>query len=99
MTLIMFKRCYWSLGSVFLIVTQVQAQRCGIDAYTQYKISQDPKYAVRLTEAEHAIQEWLDANHIDTRSGGDTYTIPVVVHVIWKTATQNISDAPGHVAN
>ncbi|HAE13869.1 MAG TPA: hypothetical protein DCG24_06525 [Bacteroidetes bacterium] len=81
------------LGSVFLIVTQVQAQRCGIDAYTQYKISQDPKYAVRLTEAEHAIQEWLDANHIDTRSGGDTYTIPVVVHVIWKTATQNISDA------
>ncbi|HKR03029.1 MAG TPA: T9SS type A sorting domain-containing protein [Bacteroidia bacterium] len=44
-----------------------------------------------LEQAEILMQQWIAANP-NFRTSGLTDTIPVVVHVVWKTAAQNISD-------
>ncbi|MFN8277349.1 MAG: M43 family zinc metalloprotease [Chitinophagales bacterium] len=51
----------------------------------------DPGYAARMQEIETFTQNYL-ANH-PAENNRAVVTIPVVVHVVYNTATQNISDA------
>jgi hypothetical protein len=52
----------------------------------------DPKLAERLIISEQTIQKWIDENQGWQNLREDLDTIPVVVHVLWKTDIQNISD-------
>lgn len=80
-------------GVLFFASLEAQTQRCGTDLHTEYMVEKDPQYALRMANANAIVEQWLAENGTDWRSGGEeVYTIPVVVHVLWKTASQNISD-------
>ncbi len=70
----------------------LSAQRtCGTMEYLQHQIEADPSRAIRLQQAdEHAAQYALEHVNDDQRS---LVIIPVVVHVVWKTTAENVSDA------
>lgn len=81
---------------LLLISNLISAQinKCGTIEYTQYRLSTDPKYAASLMSAEEQLN-----NYINTKKSSRTKTssvsslkIPVVVHVLYKTGQQNISD-------
>jgi hypothetical protein len=55
-------------------------------------LRKDPSYRWRRREIEREVAEWLRAYGADgVRTG--IIRIPVVVHVVWHTAAENISDA------
>lgn len=74
-----------------LMATSAWSQRnCGTMDYLQMQLQQDPTLAQRMQAIETFTQNYV-ANH---PSGERTLiTIPVVVHVVYKTSAQNISDA------
>lgn len=69
--------------------TIVNAQRnCGSTAYLEYQKEIDPKRAQKMRAIENHAKQFA-AN----RSSTDLVTIPVVVHVVYNSGAQNISDA------
>lgn len=52
--------------------------------------SADPAARAASQEYETTLQNWIQQH---PNSASSTLTIPVVVHVVWQTAAQNISDA------
>jgi len=66
--------------------------RCGSSEYMKQKVAKDPGYAVRMQQIELQMQDWI-ATHPKIDEKAIAITIPVVVHVVWNTNEQNISDA------
>lgn len=68
-----------------------QSERtCGSMDHLHQQIAEDPAVETRMQQIERATSQWLsDPSH---RTGA-VITIPVVVHVVYNTASQNISDA------
>jgi hypothetical protein len=87
------KKIFLVLILVQFVITAFGQQyiRCGSSEYMKQKIAKDPSYAIRMQQIEKQMQDWI-ANHprFDEKY---TITIPVVVHVVWNTSDQNISDA------
>jgi Pregnancy-associated plasma protein-A/Secretion system C-terminal sorting domain/Fibronectin type III domain len=54
--------------------------------------AQDPQLEQRMSDIESRTQNFI-ANDGTPKAAGVLYTIPVVVHVLYNTSTQNISDA------
>jgi len=70
------------------------AQRnCGSMDHLQHLIEQDPKLAERRAEIEAQTARIIQEQIRDKGTQAVTYTIPVVVHVVYRTAAENISDA------
>lgn len=67
-----------------------QYQRCGTDAHQAALEAADPALRTGRLEQEARIQQ-LIAENPEYRVGS-VVTIPVVFHIIWNTAAQNISD-------
>ncbi len=68
---------------------------CGVLDNQAFLRQNDPKYDQKLFDAEQIIQQWI-ASHPQAANRSlvaPPDTIPLVVHVVWKTAVQNISDA------
>ncbi len=80
--------------SLLTIFTSVNAQqtyhRCTAMEYLQEQQQLDPDLAHRMELIEQHTQQYLQNNHSASRA---VVTIPVVVHVVYNTAAQNISDA------
>lgn len=73
-----------SFGNVF-------SQRiCGTDEAEQFVRSNDDKYDLRRQQIENFTNEFIAHGGGVDRS---LVTIPVVVHVVWNTTAENISDA------
>lgn len=89
------KRIFLFLLPAFLMIgAAVQAQspeHCGTMQHLAWKSQNDPNYMTRFESVEAAAQSWLDNNRGNV--GGTVITIPTVVHIVYKDATQNISDA------
>ncbi|HKR06612.1 MAG TPA: T9SS type A sorting domain-containing protein [Bacteroidia bacterium] len=82
-----------ALMFAFAISKAQTTQRCGTMEHHNWKMQNDPAYAQSFLQNEQVIQQWI-ANHPNYKiSSTAPDTIPVVVHVVWKTAIQNISDA------
>lgn len=65
-------------------------RNCGTMDHLNEQIAADPGMEQRMQQIEAATQSWIaDPSH---RTGA-VITIPVVVHVVYNTAAQNISDA------
>lgn len=78
------------LLAAFLTV-QLSAQRnCGSMEYLQQQISADPDRGEFLQAIDQHAHEWAAAHGDEERA---VVTIPVVFHVVYNTAAQNISDA------
>jgi hypothetical protein len=79
--------CYFSFG-------QKLYNKCSQTEHTKNLIKQRPGYAQQLHDAEYQIQRWILNNLAQRGSNRSTQdTICVVVHVVYNTSQQNISDA------
>lgn len=64
---------------------------CGTVEYMESLYSQDPAYRQKMIEMEKYVEKYTKEH--STKDGDLTViTIPVVVHVVWNTPIQNISD-------
>ncbi len=87
------RKFYIVFALLLLGSTSMFAQRrCGTMDYLQTQMEKDPSIAKNLEKQENQIQNWVRENGDRHRVAG-IITIPVVVHVVYRTATQNISDA------
>jgi len=71
-----------------------QTERCGTMDYHQYLLKVDPAYEKNRLEVEKFTQEFIKNYH----EGGEilrtgVVQIPVVVHVVYKNETENITNA------
>jgi hypothetical protein len=89
----MFRSSVYVFILFFLIKTgNLFAQtgpRCSTDEYIQLQIQKDPGYLERIQQALQSARDTYANEAAGTRS---TYVIPVVVHVVYNTPTENISD-------
>lgn len=70
-----------------------QVRNCGTMGHLHEAELNDPKLQSRMQEIEVRSQEWIrNYKNIGNKSAV-VVTIPVVVHVVYNTAAQNISDA------
>lgn len=63
--------------------------RCLTDEIRQRNLEANPEMAARVTEMNEQLQ-----HHINNYSGEnrEVITLPIVVHVVWRTQEENISD-------
>src|SRR4051812_35109709 len=66
--------------------------KCGTMEHMEYMMSQDPGLRQRMVQDEELLQQQMQHDAV-SRNSNAVYTIPVVVHVVYRTPTQNISDA------
>lgn len=69
-----------------------QTDRCGtMQVYAQQQ--QDPAIAARRAMSESAARAWLANHHNEVRANsGPVITVPVVVHIVYITPQENITD-------
>ena len=65
-------------------------ERCGTEAVTKYRAEIYPEYRIARGNVNNQTKKWITRN--PNYSAKTIITIPIVVHVVWKTNTQNISD-------
>ena len=65
--------------------------RCGTEAITSEMMANNPEYAISKAKVNAQTEKWIKDN--PNYSEKTIITIPVVVHVVWNTAAENISDA------
>ena len=70
---------------------QTPKEICGTTEHMDYLKSQRPNLETELQQAEILIQQWIAANP-DRGTATLTDTIPVVVHIVYNTSAENISD-------
>lgn len=88
------KKTYIALLGLMMSLSTIgfsqSGRTCGSMDHLQQQIAEDPSVETRMQQIEHATSQWLsDPSH---RTGA-VITIPVVVHVVYNTTAQNISDA------
>ncbi|MFL5807897.1 MAG: T9SS type A sorting domain-containing protein [Flavisolibacter sp.] len=86
------------LGICILFASTIVAQReCASSAYTEQQKSIDPTFSNRMNAIEDFIQNrslfTTGTARMNGTEGSAIIRIPVVVHVIYKSADQNITDA------
>lgn len=76
---------------IFIALTQANAQsRCSSNEYLQSQLQQDPTLQQRMQAIEQHTQQYATQPTAGQRA---VITIPVVVHVVYNTTAQNVSDA------
>ena len=66
--------------------------RCSSDEKIERLMSANPEYRLQRQAIEQATERFV-ADYDKTPRARAVITIPVVFHIVWKTAAQNISDA------
>ncbi|MFN8294667.1 MAG: M43 family zinc metalloprotease [Chitinophagales bacterium] len=68
--------------------------RCSTTEVFRKNAINHPEVVVRKQQLENDIQQWLNQNGLNRQNGIEAViTIPVVVHIVYKTTAENISDA------
>jgi hypothetical protein len=80
------------LLSASVSFAQQPVRKCATMERLERLISQDPSIAVKMQQQETALQN-SSSSHLRASSPQSTLVIPVVVHVVYKTTGENISDA------
>jgi len=65
--------------------------RCGTEAHTLELIEQYPDYAKAKAKVNTETENWIATHNVAKLP--EIISIPVVVHVVWNTTAENISDA------
>lgn len=71
----------------------ITKRNCGANEVLQAQLAADPTLKGRMDQIEAFTRAYMQNATTEKRLVGDTIEIPVVVHVIYRTAAQNISDA------
>ncbi|MGH1437321.1 MAG: zinc metalloprotease, partial [Lewinella sp.] len=88
---------YFTLSGALLLLaltftTSLSAQRnCGAMEHLEMEMENDSKRAIKLQRIEEQTRNFIQ--NTDARAVNGVITIPVVVHVVYNTSTENISDA------
>lgn len=88
-----------ALAMLMLSAASVQAQqhgahaRCGTMEYLEEQFRQHPELREEMAARRRWLAEYAAAHPQAARSGDTLYTIPVVVHIVWNTPDQNLSDS------
>lgn len=72
---------------------QVAPRKCGTMEHLEMQKALDPSLGPRMELFEQQLQQWIENNQDEINSEKAVITIPVVVHIVYYTADQNISDA------
>lgn len=76
-------------SSIYLLLTA--QEKCGTKTYEQFLSTKYPEYKEGRKMVNNQTSKWINDNVNYTKN--TIITIPVVVHVIWNSNQQNISDA------
>jgi hypothetical protein len=69
-------------------------ETCATEQYTQYLKKTDPGFEQRRASYEKQVQNFLMQNPTGRKNDmRGVITIPTVVHIVWNTAAQNVSDS------
>ncbi len=66
--------------------------KCATTENLEKQKDADPGLESRMLLYEEQVQQWISENSNKLNKAGTTITIPVVVHIVYKTAAQNISN-------
>ncbi len=90
----MKKNYLLSLAFMLLITGSTYAQsirNCGTMQHLHDQEMNDPGLSTRMENIERETKQWIGQGNVN--KGTVVVTIPVVVHVVYNTSSQNISDA------
>lgn len=93
----MLKKILQSAAFILLLmafnanVIYAQYQRCASNEVYERMLKEDPQFAANRVQIERETRQWIQDNA--NNKIGAVVTIPVVFHVVYNTAAQNISDA------
>lgn len=77
--------------SLFLTISSFSQRTCGAMEVLAQQLEQDPKRQDKMNRIERATQAFLKKNAAQRFNG--VATIPVVVHVVYNSSAENISEA------
>ncbi|MEI6766553.1 MAG: T9SS type A sorting domain-containing protein [Bacteroidota bacterium] len=88
------KKLLWIVIFFMGVMSFAQAQRkCGTMEHLQMQIQQDPSLESQMQAYEAQIEQWINDHQNEINASKAVITIPVVVHVVYSTTAQNITDA------
>lgn len=67
-------------------------RECATNEAVQLAVANDPSVGQRMEQVESFVRRAIANNEV-SKAAGSTIVIPVVVHVLYRTAAENISDA------
>jgi hypothetical protein len=71
-----------------------QLNKCATDRVLKEYLQEDPQLSQRMREQESLVREWISAHRNDISAKRNTVVkIPVVFHIVYKNAAQNIPDS------
>lgn len=70
--------------------------RCATMEYLKLRLKENPELENNIKIIEKHTQKWIRDNAFLTSKNKEIITIPVVVHIVYNTSAQNISDAQVH---
>ena len=73
------------------ILSAFGQEKCGTVIYTDYLMQKYPNYKKERDKVNLQTEKWIKSNQNYNQK--TIITIPVVVHVVWNTNAENISDA------
>jgi len=73
------------------LLGQHNAQRCGTMEHLAYQKHNDPALLARMNSLEKQTQKYIHNN--SNSNPKSVIVVPVVIHVLWSSSAQNISDA------
>jgi hypothetical protein len=85
-------RLLWLLFSMAIIISaQAQTEKCGSALQRNARIQANPALMEKVARLDHFTQNWIAQQNgkLQLRA---PITLPVVVHVLWREATENISN-------
>jgi hypothetical protein len=90
----MIKNSLFFIVLIFVSFSNLIAQKnkCGSVKIRKQRIMEDPSLLLQIQNSEIETQKWI-LNHPKKNKSGQIITIPVVVHVVYNTNAENISDA------
>jgi len=93
----MFKKIYWFLSTILLFVGSYnslsQDRKCATMQVLQKQIEQNPALKQRMSSIETFTDQCLKRGSFKNARLDGPITIPVVVHILYQTEEQNISEA------
>jgi len=84
------KKIFTLIIAIISLISTAQ-ERCGTEENTKNMMNNNTIYAIARDKVNSQTEKWIKdhPNHNEKT----IITIPVIVHVLWETNTQNISDA------
>ena len=77
-------------ASVFTFA-QGPVEKCGTMEYLQKQKAADPGIEMMMRQYDEQVSQWINQNNSSLTNTG-TITIPVVVHIVYNTDSENVSD-------